>query len=238
MRSEVPAHRTFAAGIAAGGRRRCQYPVQAAAGFLSQLDGFDFAVPPFNFPARYRDSLKLVQKDVRCFITTSMGRLFDVAAALLGFMREVTFEGQAAMWLEHVAAKLAFADFYPFPMVDNELDFRPLLEALILDRLRGRDRAESARAFQAGVAVGLHKAADSLCRDFHIDTIVMSGGVFQNGLLLRDLDTLFRGSPYEVWTNSAVPPNDGGISLGQVALGAFGMQSPSRNVQSDAVSIT
>ncbi len=220
-----------------GGDAAAQYPVQAAAGFLSHLDGFDFALPPFNFPSRYHDSLKLVQKDVRCFITTSMGRLFDTASALLGFTREITFEGQAAMWLEHIAAPMAQADSYPFPMNDNELDFRPLLEALILDRLRGRNRAESARAFQNGVAVGLHRAAEALCRNLHIDTVVLSGGVFQNGLLLRDLNSLFRVGPYEAWTNSAVPANDGGISLGQVAVGGFGAPTLSKCIQSHAVSL-
>jgi hydrogenase maturation protein HypF len=219
-----------------GGDAAAQYPVQAAAGFLSQLDGFDFKLPPFNFPARFRDSMRLVQKDVRCFITTSMGRLFDAAAALLGFTRETTFEGQAAMWLEHLASKLGLSDFYPFPLIDDELDFRPLLEALILDRLRGRDCAEIARAFQSGVAVGLHSAAHALCRDLRVDVVALSGGVFQNRLLLQDLKNLFTTGPYEVWTNSAVPANDGGISLGQAAIAALGKKESTQSARSNVFS--
>jgi hydrogenase maturation protein HypF len=165
-----------------------------------------------------------------------MGRLFDAAAALLGFTRETTFEGQAAMWLEHLASKLGLSDFYPFPLIDDELDFRPLLEALILDRLRGRDCAEIARAFQSGVAVGLHSAAHALCRDLRVDVVALSGGVFQNRLLLQDLKNLFTTGPYEVWTNSAVPANDGGISLGQAAIAALGKKESTQSARSNVFS--
>lgn len=204
-----------------GGDASAQYPAQAAAGFLAQLDGMpDFTAEPFNFPARYRDALKLVRQNVRCFTTTSMGRLFDAAAALLGFTREISFEGQAAMWLEHLAANGSSAEAYPFPFSEKELDFRALLEAIILDRLRKRDVREIARSFQRGVAQGLHRAAVELCDVAQVDTVVLSGGVFQNQLLLSDLKSLFLGSSLQVWTNRAVPPNDGGVSLGQTALAA------------------
>ena len=219
-----------------GGDAAARYPVQAAAGFLSQLDCFDFKQPPFNFPARFRDSMQLVQKNLRCFLTTSMGRLFDTTAALLGFIREITFEGQAAMWLEHLASSADRSDFYRFPLNDNELDFRPLLEAVILDRLRGRDRAEIARAFQFGVAAGLHSAAASLCRKLEVDVVAVSGGVFQNRLLLEDLQILFKGGPYEVWTNSAVPANDGGISLGQAAIAALWKKESPQSARSNVFS--
>ena len=87
-----------------GGDAAAQHPVQAAAGFLAQIDGLpDVTAAPFDFPARYRQALELVNKQVRSFTTTSIGRLFDSAAALLGFTRGITFEGQAAMWVESLA---------------------------------------------------------------------------------------------------------------------------------------
>jgi hydrogenase maturation protein HypF len=205
-----------------GGDAAAHYPVQAAAGFLAQFaDIPDLTADPFNFPARYRDALKLVQQNLRCFLTTSMGRLFDTAAALLGFTREITFEGQAAMWLEHLATKAPDADPYPFPFIEGQLDFRPLLDALILDRVRGRNPAEIARSFQRGIAQGLHKAANTLSRQLKLDTIVLSGGVFQNQLLMTDLKELFPDDTLQIWTNHSVPPNDGGISLGQAAIAAL-----------------
>jgi len=217
-----------------GGDAAAQHPMQAAAGFLAQLNCCgrpeaeyqlpDLTAAPFKFPVRYERSLRLVHKGLRTFTTTSMGRLFDTAAALVGFTREVTFEGQAAMWLERLARTAPLTAAYPFPIVDGELDFRPLLRALIEDRLRGRIPGETARAFQRGIAEGLSRAIVTLCRAHALngralDTVVLSGGVFQNELLLEDLKSLLENEPVEVWTNHAVPPNDGGISLGQAALG-------------------
>lgn len=110
---------------------------------------------------------------------------------------------------------------YPFPFDGAELDFRPLLGAVARDRARGRDPAEVARAFHGGVARGLADAALALCRDHGLDAIVVSGGVFQNQLLLEELTSTVAAKNLELWSNRAVPPNDGGISLGQAALAAL-----------------
>jgi hydrogenase maturation protein HypF len=206
-----------------GGDGAAQYPVQAASGFLAQIDGLpDLTQPPFNFGLRYRDATQLIRHDVRTFSTTSMGRLFDAAAALLGFVRESTFEGQAAIWLEHLARNSSNLDPYPFPITGGDLDFRPLLHAVIRDRLLGRAISEIARSFQHSVAVGSVQAIVQLCHSQVIDTVVLSGGVFQNELLLEDMRSLLESHQLEIWTNHAVPPNDGGVSLGQAALATFG----------------
>ena len=206
-----------------GGDAAAQFPVQAAAGFLSQVDQLpDLAAAPFAFPVRYRQALELVHKQVRTFATTSVGRLFDSAAALLGFTREITFEGQAAMWLEQLARTASSTEPYPFPFAGEELDFRPLLFSVAQDRLRGRGMNEIARAFQRGLATGLSDCVKEISRANGINTIVFSGGVFQNELLLEDLKSLLEPAHLQVWTNHAVPANDGGISLGQAALAAFG----------------
>ena len=205
-----------------GGDAAAQYPVQAAAGFLAQVEGLPtLARPPFSFPARYQTALQLVHKNVRTFATTSAGRLFDAAAALLGFTREITFEGQAAMWLENLARGASVTEAYPFPYRDGELDFRPLLQAVAADRVRRRNPEEIARAFQFGVAHGVAEAAKTLAAAAKLDTVVFSGGVFQNEMLLEDLKAKLEHTGLHLWTNQAVPPNDGGISLGQAALAAF-----------------
>jgi hydrogenase maturation protein HypF len=205
-----------------GGDAAASHPVQAAAGFLEQLTDLpDLTEPPFSLPSRYHDALQLIHTSLRCFPSTSVGRLFDTAAALLGFTREITFEGQAAMWLERLANHGSNTDAYAFPFVDDELDFRPLLDAMIRDLLHGRHKPEVARAFQRGIAHGLSAAVASLCQAQRIDTVVLSGGVFQNELLCSDLKPLLEREHLQIWTNTAVPPNDGGISLGQAALAAF-----------------
>jgi len=205
-----------------GGDAAAQYPVQAAAGFLAQIEGLpDLSAAPFSFPARYRTALQLTHKNVRTFRTTSVGRLFDTVAALIGFTREITFEGQAAMWVEHLARDARVADCYSFPFLEGELDFRPLLQAVVTDRLKGRNPESIARAFQLGLARGVAQAAKELARRQNIDTVVLSGGVFQNELLLEDLKDELHDGGLHLWTNQAVPANDGGISLGQAALAAF-----------------
>jgi hydrogenase maturation protein HypF len=203
-----------------GGDAAARNPLQAAAGFFSQID---CSGPEnlFRSSALYRHASRLVETGMRTFQSSSIGRLFDAAAAVLGFTRPVSFEGQAAMWLEHQARTAAPSDEYPFPFVDHELDFRPLLQALIEDRTRGRDIREIARAFHRGVARGVRDAALLLSENHGIDTIVLSGGVFQNDLLLQDLKSLLDKQSLRIWTNRTVPANDGGISLGQAALAAF-----------------
>ena len=206
----------------AGGDAAAHYPVQAAAGFVSQLNEFpDLTSAPFNFGQRYQKATQLIRHGVRTFSTTSMGRLFDAAAALLGFVRETTFEGQAAIWLEQMAKISPAADAYSFPFDGRELDFRPLLECVIHDRIRARSQHEIARAFQLGIARGLHDSIKTICEEHGIRAVVLSGGVFQNELLLADLQPLLHAAKLQVWTNHVVPPNDGGISLGQAALAVF-----------------
>jgi hydrogenase maturation protein HypF len=206
-----------------GGDAAARFPVQAAAGFLGQLDSLpNLSDAPFEFPNRYWSATGLVSKGVRAFPTTSVGRLFDAAAALLGFTREITFEGQAAMWLEQLARTAHGSSAYPFPVTGEELDFRPLLASLIEDRLRGRDIAGIARAFHRGIAAGVCRAAAMLADESGLDILVLSGGVFQNQLLMEEIAAVTK---LRVWTNAAVPPNDGGISLGQAALAAF-QESP------------
>ncbi len=181
----------------------------------------DLTVAPFSFSPRYQMALQMIEKRVRTFTTTSVGRLFDAAAALLGFTREITFEGQAAMWLEQLARAAPQTEPYPFPFANRELDFRPLLHAVAADRAKARKREEIARSFQRGVAVGLGEAVKALASPRNLDTVVLSGGVFQNELLLEDLKPDLEQAGFRLWTNQLVPPNDGGISLGQAALAAF-----------------
>jgi hydrogenase maturation protein HypF len=176
---------------------------------------------PFSFPQRYRQALTLVNNGLRVFPATSAGRLFDAAAALLGFTRETTFEGQAAMWLEQLARSSPPTQSYPFPYDGHELDFRPLLESVIHDRLRGRSANQIARCFQRGVAEGIRDALRSICAAHNLGVVVLCGGVFQNALLLEDLKVLMETDRLQIWTNHAVPANDGGISLGQAAMAAF-----------------
>lgn len=202
-----------------GGDAAAKWPVQAAAGYLSELETPDLSAPPFNFPKRYDQAKQLVDTNLQTFTTTSIGRLFDTVAALLGFTREMSFEGQAAGWLEHLAHNLQAVDPYPLPFEAGQLDYRPMLSALIQERARGKSIADLASAFHEGLAQGTSNAVLKLCEAHQVKVVVLSGGVFQNDHLSGRLRTLLERSELTVWTAHRAPPNDGGISLGQVALG-------------------
>ena len=124
------------------------------------------------------------------------------------------------MWLEHLAASTQDVEPYPFPCDGGELDFRPLLRAVAIDRERSRASAEIARAFHEGVAQGLCHSILTLCEQHNVDTVACSGGVFQNELLSAAIKSRLP-SRVHVWTNHRVPCNDGGVSLGQAALAVF-----------------
>ena len=106
------------------------------------------------------------------------------------------------------------------PFNGEELDFRPLLAAVIEDRKAGRPMPEIARAFHHGLAAGIARAVFELSAREGLDTVMLSGGVFQNRLLLDRLAGLLLQKSLTVWTNREVPANDGGLSLGQAALGS------------------
>jgi hydrogenase maturation protein HypF len=198
-----------------GGDAAARFPVQAAAGFLWEIDDLpDLRGEPFALGARYGEARQLVARNVRCFATTSMGRLFDTVAALLGFTREITFEAQAALWLEQLAAGSSVAADYQFELVDGAFDYRPLLRAIAWDRLRGRDPGWIAAGFHRAIVQMVLSAAES----YRHRPVVCSGGVFANRILG---DELRAALDERAWFNAIVPPNDGGICLGQAALAAL-----------------
>lgn len=204
-----------------GGDAAAQFPVQAAAGLLAEAgvsDAAELMRGPFLFPDRYAKACTLLERDVRCFVGTSAGRLFDTIAALLGFVREVSHEGQAAMWLENLARNGRSTLSLEMPFADGELDFRPALRTVIDSRRRGVSVNDIARAFHRGLAEGIASALETIACSHSAGTAVLSGGVFQNDLLLADVLEFLKPSGVRVWTNNVVPPNDGGISLGQAAM--------------------
>ncbi len=200
-------------------------PCRRLPGFLEQLDEVpDFTRAPFNFPTRYCQATTLLHAGVRVAASTSMGRLFDTIAALLGFTRPTTFEGQAAIWLEHLAADATGADVCPLPFHGCRAGLPHPAGRCHRTPAGGRAAANIARAAQVGIAHGVYGALIALAAENAVDTVVLSGGVFQNQLLLNELHSRCEGR-LRVWTNHVVPPNDGGISLGQAAMAALGTRT-------------
>ncbi|MBA3578506.1 MAG: carbamoyltransferase HypF [Gemmatimonadaceae bacterium] len=204
-----------------GGDAAARFPVQAAAGLIAEAgvgDDIDLTREPFFFPDRYAQARALLERDIRCFASTSAGRLFDAVAALLGFVRESSYEGQAPTWLESLARRGRATVRMDMPFANGELDFRPALLAVMEFRKEGIADADIARAFHRGLAVGIANGLETIASAHSVRTAVLSGGVFQNDMLLSDVLEFLAPSGMRVWTNNVVPPNDGGISLGQAAM--------------------
>ncbi len=186
-----------------GGEQAIREPWRCAAIHLERAGR---PVPFERWPA-VRQSLA-----VNAPLSSGMGRLFDAVAALLGVREEVTYEGQAAIELEHLAGDIA-AEPYAWPFGDGAA-----LVGLVHDDLAaGRPRPELAAAFHETIAAATVAACTDLAGP---RTVILSGGTFQN---LRLLEATTRGLEREgfaVVSHRRVPPNDGGISYGQAAVAA------------------
>ena len=156
-------------------------------------------------------------------VTTSAGRLFDAVAAATGICRRRTYEGQPALELE-MAADSEKHGFYPAVVHEGGetlvLDTLAIFRGVVEDRLGGMDTGVIAVRFHQSLAKGLTWLCLTLRERTGLNLIALSGGVFQNGLLLMRLTALLEQHGFEVLTHRVVPPNDGGISLGQVAAAA------------------
>ena len=159
-----------------------------------------------------------------------MGRLFDAVAALCGLPPVTSFEGQAAIALESVAA-LSVQDAYPMPLSDDAglvVDWEPMIRAILEDRKAELDLASIAARFHNGLA----EVAVRIAQHVGCPQIVLSGGCFQNALLSDRLRTDLLAAGFTVYTHNKVPPGDGGISLGQVLVAARQIQSGGVSVRS------
>lgn len=175
-----------------------------------------------------RDILaRQLDRQLACTDTTSMGRLFDAVASLTGVRQSIDYEAEAALNLEALAAAENLATTgrpYLLPThaaVDGPItiDWRPLVRAVVADVEAGESPGSMAARFHAAVA-GMIVETCILLRDRGAGaTVGLTGGVFQNAWLVeRSLDGL-HAADFEVLTHHTVPPNDGGLALGQVVLG-------------------
>lgn len=160
-------------------------------------------------------------------LTSSAGRLFDAVAALLGIRGAVNYEGQAAIEMETLAASVSGAAPYPVmelglvPLtLPGTIDPAPLIRAVVEDFRAGIPAAVAAARFHVTMAVLIAKVCGIIARQEGVSTVCLSGGVFQNMLLLEQTVTRLEEAGLTVLTHHQVPPNDGGIALGQAVVGA------------------
>ncbi len=161
-----------------------------------------------------------------CVATSSMGRLFDAVSSLVGVRHTVDYEAEAAIELEALARAAGPAAPYSFRVVRAAAhpalvaDPGPLIRAVVDDVRRGTDRAVIAARFHAGVATLVGRLAQAAHRETGVDVVALGGGVWQNTLLLDSSLRLLEEQGFTVLRPRLLPPNDGGIALGQILVGS------------------
>ena len=166
-----------------------------------------------------------LEKGLGCVPTSSMGRLFDAVSALAGVRQEVAYEAQAAIELEGLArAAERGTTSYTFDVDRSDqtalIDPTPVVQAVVRDQRHGAPAGVIGARFHHAVA---DLIVDLACQDSDpSQTVALSGGVFQNALLLRLTLKGLQAKGLQVITHRAVPPNDGGVALGQLMVGNSG----------------
>jgi hydrogenase maturation protein HypF len=164
---------------------------------------------------------RMIEKGVNSPLTSSMGRLFDAVSSLLSVRDTVNYEGQAAIELEMMADP-EDKEEYPFEIGEKEqpsvVDPARIVRGLVHDLIRGRAPSQISGKFHRTVA----RLVVEMCRRIRsatgLDRVALSGGVFQNILLLTLVSDGLKEAGFKVYTHHLVPTNDGGISLGQAVI--------------------
>jgi hydrogenase maturation protein HypF len=175
--------------------------------------------------------LSLARSGVNAPPTSSAGRLFDAVSSLLGIRDEISYEGQAAIELEY-AADPSEQGSYPIPVDGQHIELSGLIRALAEDLQAGVPAAVLAGRFHNALADLVAAVCRQLREQYDLSTVALSGGVFQNALLLTRCIDRLEADGFLVLTHRQVPANDGGISLGQSAVAIASLTVDSTSISS------
>ncbi|MBS1791394.1 MAG: carbamoyltransferase HypF [Acidobacteria bacterium] len=206
-----------------GGTKAIREPWRMASVYLHRALGNDFCELPLPFAEKlyqitWPTLRSMIAANTNCPETSSMGRLFDAVSALLGLRARVSYEGQAAIELETIADRNV-ASGYEFEVTDSGvIKTEPVIRRAVDDLLDGSPASEISAKFHLAVAQMIWALAHKVRTTRHLNRVALSGGVFQNMVLVEHASRMLTADGFEVLTHNRVPTNDGGISLGQVSV--------------------
>ena len=216
-----------------GGAAAIKRPYRTAIGYLLKLQGEGSLNSKLAFlkqmdPVEIELIKRQIQTGLNSPLCSSMGRLFDAVSALIGVRSEIDYEGQAAVELEMAAydgCDKVGNKSYPFSIIESEgvniVKLKELLSAIVEDLYHGISKATISTRFHNTVAQIICQMCQLIAKRTGINQAALSGGVFQNRLLLRKVMPLLESAGFSVLTHKQVPCNDGGISLGQAVIANF-----------------
>ncbi len=207
-----------------GGDKAVREPWRMAASHLWDAGCENINLLDVSFGER-RTIERMIERNFNSPMTSSMGRLFDAVAAITGVRSRVRYEGQAAIELEWLATDVPAAGSYPFEVTDS-IDTRPLIRAVVEDLKRQTNVGTIARQFHSSLVEMIAAICQRVRSNTQVEAVVLSGGVFLNALLTREATARLKADGFRVYRHRLVPPNDGGLALGQLAIAAAAINAP------------
>ncbi|UCD83497.1 MAG: carbamoyltransferase HypF [Deltaproteobacteria bacterium] len=214
-----------------GGEKAIKEPWRTAASFLYQTYGKEFLNLNIDFLHRLDKQKwvvlqKMIDQRINSPLTSSMGRLFDAVSSLIGIRDVINYEGQAAFELEQIAEQLPISEsrieYYEYLIIGNTgsliIDPLPIFEEIIEDLKEKVSKSVISVKFHNTVAKMIVETCSIISKDPGLNEVALSGGVFQNIFLLKSVCYRLKKEGFIVYTHSKVPPNDGGICLGQAVI--------------------
>ena len=225
----------------AGGDNAVRQPWRSALAYLDVAFGEEAASLPLPLfeavpPRQIAFVRAMISRRVQTLQTSSCGRLFDAVASILGVRQETTYEGQAAMELEAIAGQAEGS--YPFEIGEGhpfQIDLRGAIRRVAEDFLRGAPVPQISARFHRTMAQVVVAGCEIIRESAGLNRVCLSGGTFQNLRLLEQSLAGLRERGFETFIHRRVPPNDGGLSLGQAVVAAYRLRG-SRGVDADRCS--
>ena len=211
-----------------GGAAAVKEPWRMAVSYLHHTFGdglWDLDLPLFRNIEKGKIEIiqKMMKKGINCPETSSLGRLFDGIAAILGIRYQAAYEGQAAVELE-MAIKKAGKESYTYEWQEEKqshlISLGPIIRGVVNDIRQGKGISFISHKFHLTLIRLFTDLCTQLGQENKVDRVVLSGGVFQNKTLLTGLEEALKKRGFCVFSHASVPTNDGGISLGQAAIAA------------------
>lgn len=208
-----------------GGETAIKEPWKCAVSYLYSVNEESACFFP-DLPEYQVELVKrALQNKVNCYESSSMGRLFDCAAALILRRTHISYEAQAAIELENIMDE-DVSDYYNFSNYEcvSEhaliLDYKSILTGILLDLKKHESAAVISAKFHNSICRATIACTEWLREKYKINEIVLSGGVFENTVLLKNIGSGLKKSGFHIYMNKQLPLNDGGLSFGQASVAA------------------
>ena len=206
-----------------GGEAAIKSPWRIGLSYVYQVFGNNLPDIPGLKEHDFQPIIQMLDASINSPLTSSCGRLFDAVAALSGGRQEIRYEAQAAIEFMQAAQNKLGQDFSLFEPNSQDdkyvIPMNTIIENLVSRIQTGKTQRQLSQWFHLSLVKTFSLMADTLRQETGITKIVLSGGVFQNRLLFESLYANLLEDGFEVYTHQQVPTNDGGIALGQVAIG-------------------